>query len=241
MKKLIAGNWKMFGSYDMAESFDEAMHSVITNYNNLEWLICAPFPYIPSLSNVTRGAQNCSFEIEGAFTGEISARMISDMQCEYCIVGHSERRTIFSETNDIVAKKAELLLSQNVKPIICVGETLEQRESGHAFDVVKNQIIESMPSSSTAKNTVIAYEPVWAIGTGKAATVQDVLEMHAMIRNLVNSKLDNGAEMRIIYGGSVKPTNAAELLNLDNVDGALIGGASLKIEDFVAIGAAVKN
>jgi triosephosphate isomerase len=238
MKKLIAGNWKLNGSFDMTNEFDQAMADCA---DHIEWLICPPAPYIVNIESTARGAQDCSTNDNGAYTGEISAAMLSDIGCDYCIVGHSERRANHSETNEMVREKAEQLLVNNITAIICVGETLDQREAGQANVVVTDQIKHSMPAMATADNVVIAYEPVWAIGTGKAATVDDVTTMHAMIRDLLKSTLDTGAEMRILYGGSVKPSNASELLNLDNVDGALIGGASLKIEDFTAIGNAVNS
>lgn len=240
MKKLIAGNWKMHMNADKAEAFDNDMHAV-TDVTHVDWLICSPFPYIASLIMCRRGAQDCSEHEQGAYTGEVGASMLRDMGCEYCIVGHSERRAMHHETNEIVQAKATQVISNHMTAIICVGETLDQRESGQELDVVKKQIIESLSPQSNSNNTVIAYEPVWAIGTGKAATSDDVLNMHAYIRDLLKSILADGADMRIIYGGSVKPSNASELLNLDNVDGALIGGASLKSEDFIAIGKSVER
>lgn len=240
MKKLIAGNWKMHMNGDRADAFDEAMVAV-SDTNHVDWLICAPYPYIANITNTHRGAQDCSEHGEGAYTGEVSASMIKDMSCEYCIVGHSERRAMHAETNKQVRAKATQVIDSNMISIICVGETLDEREAGQEMSIVENQIKESLSAQSNAKNTVIAYEPVWAIGTGKAATSEDVLNMHNHIRSLLKSMLADGADMRIIYGGSVKPSNAAELLNLDNVDGALIGGASLKPDDFIAIGHAVEK
>lgn len=241
MKKLIAGNWKMNANFDTADAFDTAMFNCNKNHPHVDWLICPPHTYIANLTNVYRGGQDCSNHDSGAYTGEVSASMLSDMGCDYCIVGHSERREIFGETNELVKEKASKAIKNNMIAIICVGETLTQRESGQEFDTVKQQIVESLSSESNADNTVIAYEPVWAIGTGKAATTDDVLKMHGVIRDLLKSILDTGDKMRILYGGSVKPSNASELLNLDNVNGALIGGASLKAEDFIAIGKAVKT
>ena len=238
MKKLIAGNWKLNGGFDMAEDFDVAMEGAS---NTVEWVVCPPFLYLGNFTNVKRGAQDCSAHVEGAYTGEISAAMLADFGCDYCIVGHSERRAMHGETNEIVKAKAKRVIEQNITAIICVGETLEERETNKTKGVVETQIVESLPEGANAKNTVIAYEPVWAIGTGKAATAEDVKDMHDFIRDLLETKLDSGAEMRILYGGSVKPSNAAELLNLNNVNGALIGGASLNADDFLAIGNAVKG
>ena len=222
----------------MAEDFDVAMEGAS---NTVEWVVCPPFLYLGNFTNVKRGAQDCSAHVEGAYTGEISAAMLADFGCDYCIVGHSERRAMHGETNEIVKAKAKRVIEQNITAIICVGETLEERETNKTKGVVETQIVESLPEGANAKNTVIAYEPVWAIGTGKAATAEDVKDMHDFIRDLLETKLDSGAEMRILYGGSVKPSNAAELLNLNNVNGALIGGASLNADDFLAIGNAVKG
>ena len=227
----------MHGDFDMAESFDDAMENVSDEV--VDWLICPPIPYMADIANTLRGAQDCSASESGAYTGEISAKMLDEIGCDFCIVGHSERRTMHSETDETIKAKATQALNNNIAAIICVGETLEQRESGDEFKIVETQIRQSLPEGATASNVVIAYEPVWAIGTGKAATSDDVLSMHKMIRELLKSILADGAEMRILYGGSVKPSNAGELLNLDNVDGALIGGASLKPDDFIAIGNAV--
>lgn len=241
MKKLIAGNWKMAISMDEAERYDDETLSLASSeYDFAEWLVCAPFTMIGSVNNAKRGAQDCSAHAHGAYTGEISASMLRDMGCEYCIVGHSERRAMHAETSHIVNTKAKQVLDHGMTAIICVGETLEEREAGNAFVVVETQIKQSLPEGANANNTVIAYEPVWAIGTGRAATADDVFDMHGKIRVLLKSLLADGAQMRIIYGGSVKPNNAHELLTLDNVDGALIGGASLKPQDFIAIGEAVR-
>jgi triosephosphate isomerase len=237
MKKLIAGNWKMHGDLLMVNDFDEAM---VGASDAVDWLVCAPFTLIAGFENSVRGAQDCSAFDSGAYTGEISASMVSEMGADYCIAGHSERRQYHAETNDIVREKSYRIIEQDMTAIICVGETLDAREGGMAKKIVEAQILESLPSSATADNVVIAYEPVWAIGTGRAATSDDVASMHGFIRNLLKTTLADGAEMRILYGGSVKPSNASDLLNLDNVDGALIGGASLKSDDFLAIGNAVK-
>jgi len=236
MKKLIAGNWKMNGDFDMASDFDEAMTNAPSH---VEWLLCPPLPYLPNIQNCPRGAQDCSAQDNGAYTGDVSAAILADIGCDYCIVGHSERRQYHKETSESVKEKSEQLLNHDITAIICIGETAKQREDGQAFHVVKTQITQSLPEGANAQNVVIAYEPVWAIGTGQAATIDDIQSMHNQIRDLLKSLLDTGAEMRILYGGSVKPDNATELLNIDNVNGALIGGASLKHDDFLAIGNAV--
>lgn len=240
MRKLIAGNWKMNMNADMADAFDGEMNAV-SDINHVDWLICAPYPYITNISNCARGAQDCSDQESGAYTGEISAPMIKDILCDYCIVGHSERRAIFGETDELVKAKATQVINNDMIAIICVGETLDEREAGDAFSVVEKQIKASLTDHANAKNTVIAYEPVWAIGTGRAATKDDVVDMHDAIRGLLKSSLADGENIRILYGGSVKPSNAGELLNLENVNGALIGGASLKSEDFIGIGKAVES
>lgn len=244
MKKLIAGNWKMnkLGSdaVNLASTISEKTNSIDT----VEWLICPSFIHLHQVQNVIDqtsvqlGAQDCSVSGQGARTGDIASDMLNDTGCSYCITGHSERRTYHGETNDAVKSKAEKIIEHGMTAIICVGETLDEREAGNAFTVVEKQIKESVPEGATADNTVIAYEPVWAIGTGKAATPQDVVDMHAHIHKLLESLLATGDKMRIIYGGSVKPENAKELLNLKHVHGALIGGASLKADDFIAIGQA---
>lgn len=224
-------------SADEVDAFDEKSSVILSeSLNHVDWLICAPYPYLSMIGFVMRGAQDCSVHDHGAYTGEVSASMIRDMNCDYCIVGHSERRAMHGETNRIVQSKAAKVIANDMTAIICVGETLQEREAGKAFEIVEMQIRESLTDNANAQNTVIAYEPVWAIGTGKAATADDVSDMHGKIRRLLKSLLADGDQMRIIYGGSVKPSNADELMNLENVDGALIGGASLKAEDFIAIG-----
>lgn len=230
-------------SLDEVEDFDTVMteQNIAANNDSVEWLICAPYPFLGFVNAVMRGAQDCSVHDKGAFTGEVSAAMLASMGCGYCIVGHSERRTMHHETDDMIREKAKQCLANGIKAIICVGETLEQREQGLAFDIVDRQIRNCLPDEADAFNSVIAYEPVWAIGTGHAATEDDVADMHLQIRRLLKTLLASGDQMRIIYGGSVKPSNAESLLHLDNVDGALIGGASLKAEDFIAIGQAAGN
>jgi triosephosphate isomerase len=240
MKKLIAGNWKMNMNAESAKAFNQAMAQV--DESIVEWLVCPPYLYIQHITNTKRGAQDCSAFESGAHTGDISASMLMDAGCDYCIVGHSERRVEpYGETSDIVRHKAQMLMDNGMSAIICVGETLEEREEGKAHDIVEEQLLKSVPNGARPDNCVIAYEPVWAIGTGEAATSCDVSNMHNYIREILKTHVADGTEMRILYGGSVKPDNAAELLNIDNVDGALIGGASLKAEDFIAIGKAVES
>lgn len=239
-KKLIAGNWKMNGLTHDAIELCRAIRNGTKDINHVDWLVCPPAIHLPLVNDITKGGQDCSLYGAGAHTGDISAAMLRDQMCEYCIVGHSERRQYHAETNEIVRNKAEQVINAQMCAIICVGESLEERENGQALEIVESQIRESLPQSANEKTVVIAYEPVWAIGTGKAAATCDVTKMHNYMRDLLQSMLASGDKIRIIYGGSVKPSNAEILLNLDNVDGALIGGASLNADDFIAIGNAVK-
>lgn len=189
------------------------------------------------------GAQDCHFDAKGAHTGDISPVMLKDLGCQYVIVGHSERRTDHHESNELIAKKAAAAINTGLKVIICIGETEAEKDAGKTIDVCTAQIMGSVPEEATAQNTVIAYEPVWAIGTGRTPTAAEVEEVHAAIRKVIAKKLGraNANKMRILYGGSMKPTNAKELLALPDVDGGLIGGASLKVADFMAIGEACKQ
>ncbi len=241
MKKLIAGNWKMNGSLAEAVSLAKS----ITSIDGVDICLCPPYLHLPivkdNLQNgVFLGAQNSSQFKNGAYTGDISAAMIKDIGAEYVILGHSERRQYFGATDKIISDQAVLAHAENLITIICVGETEAEREQGKAEEVVKSQLLGSLPVCATAENTVIAYEPVWAIGTGKTATPEDVKSMHAFIRNVLKEKLDKFDSIRILYGGSVKPDNAKDLLHIENVDGALVGGASLKTEQFMAIVNAAK-
>lgn len=244
-KKLIAGNWKMNGrladGIDLAKGIAAEVKSL--GKPQCEFLVCPPFTILSAVKKALRGAkvalgaQDCHFNEKGAHTGDISPLMLTDIGCSYVILGHSERRADHFESNELINKKAVAAHKAGLKTVICIGETLEQRDSGKTIDVCKEQILGSVPDDSTAADTVIAYEPVWAIGTGKTPTVADVEEVHAAVRKVLAKKLGKGNanKMRILYGGSVKPSNAKEFLSLPDVDGALIGGASLKVEDFMAI------
>lgn len=208
----------------------------------MDVMVCPPATLIHEFSRlvtgspITIGGQNCHMSAFGAHTGDISADMLSDAGANAVIVGHSERRANHGETDEMVRSKAESAHRARLIAMICVGETLEEREASRAEEVVSAQIDASVPGNATAANTVIAYEPVWAIGTGKSATAEDIATMHAMIRARLKTKLgQEGEGMRVLYGGSVKPGNASEILATDNVDGALVGGASLKAEDFLGI------
>lgn len=244
-KKLIAGNWKMNGrladGIDLAKGIAAEVKSL--GKPQCEFLVCPPFTILSAVKKALRGAkvalgaQDCHFNEKGAHTGDISPLMLTDIGCSYVILGHSERRADHFESNELINKKAVAAHKAGLKTVICIGETLEQRDSGKTIDVCKEQILGSVPDDSTATDTVIAYEPVWAIGTGKTPTAADVEEVHAAVRKVLAKKLGKGNanKMRILYGGSVKPSNAKEFLSLPDVDGALIGGASLKVEDFMAI------
>lgn len=211
-------------------------------------LLCVPATLIYTAaqqcvgSKVDIGGQDCHFNQVGAHTGDVSAEMIADCGGTAVIVGHSERRTDHGETNEIVKSKAEAGLRADLLTIVCIGETKEERESGKTLDVLKNQLDGSIPDDATSAKVVVAYEPVWAIGTGLVPSVEDVTEAHAFMRNYLVERLsDEGKAMRLLYGGSVKPSNAAELMGIANVDGALVGGASLKAEDFLGICKAYEN
>lgn len=240
---MVAGNWKMNGS---SASVKELINGVKAGVGaaNAEVVVCPPFVYIPSVadsigdSGIKLGAQNMCEQDAGAFTGEVSGPMLKDVGCEYVIIGHSERRAMYGETDEVTAVKYGAVLKNGLKPIFCIGETLEERESGITEEVVGRQIDAILNSDGVASlaNAVLAYEPVWAIGTGKTASPEQAQEVHAFIRNKI-AGLDAGiAEgLRILYGGSMNPGNAAELRSQPDIDGGLIGGASLKAEDFLAI------
>ena len=232
---------------DLVNELMEKLESTELDPNTLV-VVCPPFPYLEMTSDYSDdsyfmvGAQNVSDQESGAYTGEVSAAMLESMEIDYCIVGHSERRAYYGESDEIVARKVDQLLKHNLRPIVCCGEVLEERESNRQFDVVKKQITDGLfhLSADEFSNVVIAYEPVWAIGTGKTATPDQAQEMHAFIRNLIAEKYgDEVAEnTSILYGGSCKPSNAKELFANKDVDGGLIGGASLKADDFLAIATA---
>ena len=238
----------------MNKSFDEADDLVNGIMELLEkkelgkntlMILCPPFPYLEMVSDYSNdsyfmvGAQNVNDNEKGAYTGEVSAEMLSSMDIEYCIVGHSERRAYYGETDAMIAKKVDQLLKHEIRPIVCCGEVLEEREAGKQFDVVKRQITDGLfhLSAEQFKELVIAYEPVWAIGTGKTATPEQAQEIHAFIRKTIADKYgkEMADEISILYGGSCKPSNAKELFANPDVDGGLIGGAALQAEDFVNI------
>jgi len=239
-KKLIAGNWKM--NLDAAGA--EALVRDLSSEQDVDVLVCPPFVYIDAVahaSDIAVGGQDCSADESGAHTGQVSAAMLADMGCSHVIVGHSERRQQNGESDYMIRQKAAAALAQSLTPIICVGETAEEREAGREKDIVGAQVQACIPEGTTGGQIVIAYEPVWAIGTGKTASADDVRDMHAFIRSTLKETLADSDKVRILYGGSMKPANAAELLATDNVDGGLIGGASLNADDFMAIVKAAKE
>ncbi len=247
-KHIVAGNWKMNKSFaeadDLVNELMEKMEAVELPREELV-IVCPPFPYLEMVSDYSNdsyflvGAQNVADHESGAYTGEVSAEMLASCEIDYCIVGHSERRAYYGETDEIVANKVDLLLKNELKPIVCVGEVLAEREANRQFDVVKTQVENGLfhLSAEQMKEVVIAYEPVWAIGTGKTATPEQAQEMHAHIRSLLAAKYGKEVadEISILYGGSCKSSNAKELFACPDIDGGLIGGASLKADDFMGI------
>jgi triosephosphate isomerase len=243
VRPLVAGNWKMNGT---AESLAE-LRSIVAGFAGqieaeTDALICVPATLLARAAAIAAGTavaiggQDCHAEASGAHTGDVSAEMLRDAGASHVIVGHSERRQNHGETDLVVHAKAQAAWRAGLVAIICIGETRAEREAGSTLDVLSRQIEGSVPASATAAGTVVAYEPVWAIGTGLTPTLDDVAEAHAHIRRTLAARIgDEASRVRILYGGSVKPANAVELLGIDNVDGALVGGASLKARDFLGI------
>lgn len=243
-KPLIAGNWKLNGSREANAALVQGIVNNIEASASCDIMVCPPFVYLREVgellsgTNVLLGAQNVAIESNGAFTGEVSAAMLKDIGASYAIVGHSERRALYGETDVVVAAKFQAAQAADLQPILCIGETLEEREAGVTMDVVDRQIRAVLDTAGVGafESSVVAYEPVWAIGTGLTATPEQAQDVHAHIRGVIsaaNAKI--GASLRILYGGSVKGGNAAELLAMDDIDGGLIGGASLDAAEFVAI------
>lgn len=245
-RTIIAGNWKM--NKDIYESKD-LIGKIISGLqminSNCEVVVCPPFTSLSEATSMIKntrvklGAQNLHYEESGAFTGEISAKMLLSAGCEYVIIGHSERRTLFGEKDDLINKKIKRALMNGLKPIFCVGELLEEREKNITERVIETQVINGLENllPDQLNDLVVAYEPVWAIGTGKTATPEQAEEVHVFIRKLVGDRFSAklAEDLPILYGGSVKPENSAELLNKGNVDGALVGGACLDAESFLRI------
>ena len=247
-KIIIAGNWKLNKTIAEAVELASGIKKEADGITNVDIVVCPVFTALSEVSkvvggsNVGLGAQDLYWEDSGAFTGEISSPFLKDAGCQYVIIGHSERRQYFGETNETVNNKVKAALAAGLIPIVCVGENLEQREADKAFDVVKDHIENSLKgfSADEMKKIIVAYEPVWAIGTGKTASPEQAQEIHAFIRGLLKEMHnDSVAEsMRIQYGGSVKPENAKELMGQKDIDGALVGGAALKVDSFLGI---IKN
>jgi triosephosphate isomerase len=244
-RPLVAGNWKMNGLKASAAEFNKIIQGYAERRPRADLMVCPPatllmtFAHVALGSRVAIGAQDCHPEPSGAFTGDISAEMLADVGATAVIVGHSERRTLHHETDGEVLAKAQAAHRARLTAIVCIGETREQREAGETLAVVQRQLAGSLPEAATGDNLIVAYEPVWAIGSGLTPTPQDVADVHGDIRARLTARFGaEGETIRILYGGSVKPSNARELLAVTNVDGALVGGASLKAEDFLGIAAA---
>ena len=245
-KPIIGGNWKMNrGTSSQTVEMLKVLKPLVKKIDNVDIVIAPPFTALESAidftkkTNIKIGAQNMYFEESGAFTGEISPQFLVSLGCEYVILGHSERRNIFNESDELINKKLKKAIALGICPITCIGEQLDEREAGKEKDVIRNQIEGSFKgiSQEDFEKIVIAYEPVWAIGTGKTATPEQAEEMHQYIREVINQKYDEKVSnsIRIQYGGSIKPSNARELFKQENIDGGLVGGASLQAESLYAI------
>ena len=244
MRKLAAGNWKMNG---MTAAIAEARAVRVSNPSpNVDILLCPPATLLTRMaealanSPIALGAQDCHPAESGAHTGDIAAPMVAEAGASAVIVGHSERRTDHSESDALVKSKAEAAIAAGLSAIVCIGETLEERDAGKTLDVVHSQLSGSLPDGANGANTVIAYEPVWAIGTGKVATPEQIAEVHAALRAKLSDLMEGADNVRLLYGGSVKAANAAEIFAIPDVDGALVGGASLTADDFNPIIAALE-
>ena len=244
-RPLIAGNWKMNGLIASGNELQAIIAASEPLAKKADLLICPPATLVAAFASRARGSvvaiggQDCHPNASGAHTGDISAEMLKDAGAWFVIVGHSERRADHGESSELVRTKAQAAWRAGLAPIVCVGETEAQRKSGQTLDIVGAQLAASVPDGATAANLVVAYEPVWAIGTGLTPTIADIEQVHGFIRDKLSTRFKGeGARIRILYGGSVKPSNAAEILRAKDVDGALIGGASLKAADFLAIAAA---
>ena len=244
-KPFIAGNWKMNTDSASAVALAAGLAKELSSVDTVDVAVCPPFVYLQSVaaalsaSNIALGSQNVYFEEKGAFTGEISCAMLKDASCAYAIIGHSERRHVMGETDAMINKKISAAISRGLLPIFCVGELLEERQGGTTNEVVAGQIKNGLEGicAESIQAVTVAYEPVWAIGTGLTATPEQAQEVHAMIRGLLADLYGNeiAQSIRIQYGGSAKPSNTAELMSQQDVDGLLVGGASLKVEDFAAM------
>ena len=246
-RNTVIGNWKMNLAFPEADNLINDVVKALEKHDlkNVDVVLCPPFLYLELTSDIGEetdfyvGAQNVSKYENGAYTGEISATMLESLGLDYCIVGHSERRKYFNETNEDVAEKVNKLLDVNITPVVCIGESLSQRETGTHFDIIKSQVEEGLfhLNEQQMECVIVAYEPIWAIGTGKTATVEQAQEVHLFVRNLIAEKYgkQTAENISILYGGSCNTQNAKELFSMPDVDGGLIGGASLKAKDFIKI------
>jgi triosephosphate isomerase len=238
-RSIAAGNWKMNG---LRENFNEILLIDTASENvNCDVILCVPDTLIREISEKTKnifpGGQNCHIEASGAFTGDVSAEMIKDAGASYVIVGHSERRVTYNENNNLIRSKAQAALDEGLKAIVCIGETLTEREAGITLDIIKKQLLESLPQEITSETVIIAYEPVWAIGTGLTPSIEQITEVHDFIRSELKNNFGQivGQSVNILYGGSMNAKNVGEISAIENVDGGLVGGASLKADSFIPI------
>jgi triosephosphate isomerase (TIM) len=242
-KPLIAGNWKMYKSLSEARALARALRASLDRVTDREVAVCPPFTALVAVadeltgSSIALGAQNAHWEKQGAFTGEVAAAMVSEVGCRYVIVGHSERRQYFGETDETVNKRMQAVLAAGLLPIVCIGETLQEREAGATFTVIERQMAGSLKELAAGAKVVIAYEPVWAIGTGKTATPGQAQEVHSFIRAQFAKQYGDAVAqaVQILYGGSVKPDNMSSLMAQPDIDGGLVGGASLEADSFSKI------
>jgi triosephosphate isomerase len=246
MKKLIAGNWKMNGHLAANQAFLAGLAQDLGDKPASDVVVCVPAPYLAQVqslktSAIDLGSQDISAHVSGAYTGEVSGAMLVEFGCRYAIVGHSERRQYHGETDALVSAKAKAALAAGISPIVCVGETLAEREAGRTVEVVKRQLAAVIHTNGHCiSEIVVAYEPVWAIGTGKTASPEEAQAVHAVLRAQLKAATDQSARVKILYGGSMNAANAASLLSQPDIDGGLIGGASLKAADFLSIIAAAQ-
>ena len=228
--KIIVANWKLYGSFSFIKSYLKNIKFDSVREQTKCVIICPPFPFINQINSqdLLIGAQNCSIYIEGAYTGEISTKVLKDIGCDFCIIGHSERRSLFAETDEIISKKIINCIQDQIIPILCIGESFEEKQRNRTKEILINQIKKSIPNEANGSNIIIAYEPIWAIGTGFTPTLGEIHEIHSFIKEeILQSK-----KFKILYGGSVKSSNCKEILAQENVDGILVGNASVNINEF---------
>ena len=228
--KIIIANWKLNGSSTFTERYLDKIRFYHNENHNRCVIICPPLPFINkiNLKNFFIGAQDCSVYDQGSYTGEVSAKMLKDIGCQLCIIGHSERRTFFNENNEIISKKLTKCLQSNIVPVLCIGENLQHKKAKLTKDVIREQIIKGVPNNTDNKKIIIAYEPIWAIGTGLTPSLNEISEIHMFIKN----KVFQDKDIKILYGGSIKANNYKDILDLDEVDGLLVGSSSIDIDEF---------